>query len=234
MRKNPDYATLQRNYSPAHWGMMLADAERAYLWPCPMLAQLAHIYAPHCPEDWIDQHITALFLSSASRDSEMAQCAIAAFVPAFAASVAHYKLSELMLFFGRYKAGLYDHSLYAFDPRRIGLSFHSEFLPERRRELALIAQRHEAQQQAREERLRREHAISIGQWQSLSRQATYSVRMRFLVPLDSTHARIICRYLGLPSPPREAELTLRLTRHKARLLLHWQSLRRIIITDSWL
>lgn len=213
---------------------MLANAPRAYQWPCPTLGALAQIYNPHCPEDWIDLHITALFLSSVSHDSELAQCAIAAFVPAFAASVLPYKLSELMLFFARYKAGLYDRSLYAFDPRRIGLSFHTEFLTERKRELALIEQRAEAKRQAREQQLRSFHSISLAQWQSLARRDTFCVTMLLLVPLSSQPSRIICHYLGLPFPPTQPQLTFRTTRHQARLLQHWQSEHRITITDSWL
>lgn len=43
-----------------------------------------------------------------------------------------------MLFFSRYKAGCYDNSYYAFDPRRIGIAFHKEFLQERNKAIAKI------------------------------------------------------------------------------------------------
>lgn len=52
-----------------------------------------------------------------------------------------YKLTELMLFFARYKAGKYDNSFSSFDARRIGNAFFKEFVPERNYELDAIHRR---------------------------------------------------------------------------------------------
>ena len=81
--------------------------------------------------------ITALFGSSSNKDVELA-CEIKLFSDSFASQVGIYKLSELMLFFSRYKAGVYDNSYSTFDTRRIGAAFFKEFLPQRLSELRRI------------------------------------------------------------------------------------------------
>ncbi len=43
-----------------------------------------------------------------------------------------------MLFFSKYRAGMYDESYIQFSPKRIGNCFFSKFLPERNRMLARI------------------------------------------------------------------------------------------------
>ncbi len=60
------------------------------------------------------------------------------FCQSFASQVKAYKLSELMLFFARYKAGKYDNSFASFDARRIGNAFFKEFNSERNYELDAI------------------------------------------------------------------------------------------------
>ena len=65
------------------------------------------------------------------------------FAASFAKETSIFKLSELMLFFARYKAGKYDNSYYSFDTRRIGNAFFKEFLPERQRELDRITKEEE-------------------------------------------------------------------------------------------
>ena len=60
---------------------------------------------------------------------------IKTFSDSFVSVVDGFKLSELMLFFARYKAGCYDNSFSTFDTKRIGNAFRKEFIPERNREL---------------------------------------------------------------------------------------------------
>ena len=75
--------------------------------------------------------------ASSKADKTLAD-SIGIFANTFAAEVRTYKLSELMLFFARYKAGVYDNSYATFDTRRIGNAFFKEFLPQRAAELAAI------------------------------------------------------------------------------------------------
>jgi nitrite reductase/ring-hydroxylating ferredoxin subunit len=79
----------------------------------------------------------ALYGSSSNQSKGVAD-GIPLFSASFAAEAGRYKLSELMLFFARYKAGRYDKSFSTFDCRRIGNSFFREFLPDRTDELYRI------------------------------------------------------------------------------------------------
>lgn len=81
--------------------------------------------------------VTGLFGASSSREKGNAD-GIHVFSEAFAAQVKGFKLSELMLFFARYKAGRYDNSYASFDARRIGNAFFKEFVNERNAELDRI------------------------------------------------------------------------------------------------
>lgn len=90
--------------------------------------------------NWIDIQVSALFGASSKADKTLAD-SIGIFANTFAAEVRTYKLSELMLFFARYKAGVYDNSYATFDTRRIGNAFFKEFLPQRAQELAAIERR---------------------------------------------------------------------------------------------
>lgn len=87
--------------------------------------------------NWIDIQVSALFGASSKADPELAK-GIGIFANTFAAEVRTYKLSELLLFFARYKAGVYDNSYATFDTRRIGNAFFREFVPQRAKELAEI------------------------------------------------------------------------------------------------
>ena len=82
--------------------------------------------------------VTGLFGASSSREKGNAD-GIHVFCEAFAAQVKGFKMSELMLFFARYKAGRYDNSYASFDARRIGNAFFKEFVKERNSELDTIS-----------------------------------------------------------------------------------------------
>ena len=97
---------------------------------CPTLAAYDRLYGEGCAEDWVCMQITVLFAASSSREKGLVD-GIRLFASAFAGEVRQYKLSELMLFFARYKAGKYDNSYASFDAKRIGNAFFKEFLKER-------------------------------------------------------------------------------------------------------
>lgn len=125
---------VERQFSPTHWGYTLANPDRAYIASCPTLATYDKLYGEGCAEDWVCTQITVLFAASASRERGLAD-GIRLFASAFAAEVRQFKLSELMLFFARYKSGKYDNSYASFDAKRIGNAFFKEFLKERTYEL---------------------------------------------------------------------------------------------------
>jgi hypothetical protein len=104
--------------------------------------QYSSIYGEKMAERWVYMQIMALYGASSSTDKGIAD-GIQLFAASFSSQVASFKLSELMLFFARYKAGKYDNSYYSFDTRRIGNAFFKEFLPERQRELDRITKEEE-------------------------------------------------------------------------------------------
>lgn len=139
---------------------MTRSPERAYTWVCPSVAALADIYGRNCPLMWMDAQVTHLFLTSASRDAAGAEAQTRAFVEAFTGTSGAYRLSEMMLFFARYKAGVYGRSFALFDLRGVGQAFHQEFLPDRKRELATIEDKLLSRRMASMAERRSEHCTS--------------------------------------------------------------------------
>ena len=104
---------------------------------CPTLADIHAVFGATCAAFWVWGQLLALYGLSANKDKATAD-GIKPFAEVFAPQLKPYKLSELMLFFARYKAGVYDNSYSTFDTRRIGNAFFKEFLPQRAAELAAI------------------------------------------------------------------------------------------------
>lgn len=158
--KNPTFEAVMRNYSPANWGVVAQSARRAYLWVCPTVGALAPLFGPRCPVMWLDEQVTHLFLTSQSRDASAAAAQIETFVSSFVGTVTEFKLTEVMLFLARYKAGVYGRSFAAFDVRNVGQTFHHEFVQQRRQELQAIEAEATAGRDGEERRLRAAHAVS--------------------------------------------------------------------------
>lgn len=135
--KLPNLSEVEKRFSPVYWGYTSSIPEKAYKAVCPTVSELDELYGSGSSSYWINVQITALFGSSSNRDVELI-CGIKLFSDSFASQVGIYKLSELMLFFSRYKAGTYDNSYSTFDTRRIGGAFFKEFLPQRLSELTRI------------------------------------------------------------------------------------------------
>lgn len=124
-------------FSPANWGYTIANPKNAYKADCPTLASYDNIYGEGVAAEWVYIQVLALYGSSNCKDIGVAD-GIKLFAESFAYEVKAYKLSELMLFFARYKAGKYDNSFASFDARRIGHAFFSEFVKERNYEIDAI------------------------------------------------------------------------------------------------
>ena len=138
---------------------------------CPTLVSYAKTYGEDCPSDWIYLQVLALYGSSGNKEKGVAD-GIRLFAQAFAQEVKTYKLSELMLFFARYKAGKYDNSYSSFDAKRIGNAFFSEFVKERNIELDRIT-RERTQQEIENRRFTPpEGYTSLSWYQELKRRAS--------------------------------------------------------------
>ena len=127
-------------FAPIQWGYTLQNPERAYMADCPTLMQYDALYGQGSSEFWVELQVSGIFGASSSREKGVAD-GIRIFCQSFAAETKGFKLSELMLFFARYKAGRYDNSFASFDARRIGNAFFKEFIPDRNRELDAISRR---------------------------------------------------------------------------------------------
>lgn len=161
---------IERQFSPNNWGYTLANTEKAYQANCPTLLDYGKLYGAHYPSDWVYLQVLALYGSSSSKDKGIAD-GIHLFAQSFAQEVKSYKLSELMLFFARYKAGKYDNSFASFDAKRIGNAFFSEFVKERSRELDRIT-RERNQAEIEERRFTPPEGYSSFSWyQELKRRA---------------------------------------------------------------
>lgn len=134
MTKWKDPSDIERVFSPRNWGYVARYPDKAYSTNCPSLQQCDELYGEGNAELWVYAQILALFGSSSSKDPGVVD-GIMIFAQSFAYEVRFYKLSELMLFFARYKAGKYDNSFSQFDARRIGNAFFKEFCIERAREI---------------------------------------------------------------------------------------------------
>ncbi len=145
--------------------------ERAYMAAFrPTLHAVAEQYGQAAATAWTEAQITALFCASASRDTRMVET-IRPSAAAFAAEAAPYSLPELLLFFGRYRAGRYDSSFSAFDARRIGTAFRTEFLPHRALELAAIERRELRERRERAEFTPPDGYTSLSWYEHLKRRA---------------------------------------------------------------
>ena len=167
--KNP--SDVERQFSSNNWGYALSNPDKAYLAECPTLVSYEKVYGEGVSAAWIALQVITLYGASNCKDVGIAD-GIKLFAQAFAQEVKTYKLSELMLFFARYKAGRYDNSYASFDAKRIGNAFFHEFVKERNNELDRIT-RQQNQQEIEERSFTPPKGYSSYSWyQELKRRAS--------------------------------------------------------------
>ena len=128
---------VDAKFNPKHWNYALSNVEKAYTSDSPTLYGYAKKFGSKCAAAWVYMQVLALYGASINKDVNVGQ-SIISFAETFSTQVKGFRLSELMVFFARYRAGKYDNSYASFDSRRIGNAFFKEFLPERNQELAAI------------------------------------------------------------------------------------------------
>lgn len=166
--KNSPTTFLQR-YGPTRWATVLNYPLTAYVADVPLLGDLNET-VPGAARLWIKTQVLALFFTSEARDKSTVD-GIDFFAGCFAPEVYNYKLTELMLFFSRYKAGRYDNSYATFDSRRIGHAFFKEFLPERRAEMERMERRQANERKEAERWTPPEGYTSLTWYQECKRRA---------------------------------------------------------------
>jgi hypothetical protein len=171
LTKWKSHSDVERQFSPNNWGYALSHPDKAYLAECPTLLSYERTYGEGVSADWIRLQVLTLYGSSNSKDIGIAD-GIKLFAQSFAQEVKNFKLSELMLFFARYKAGKYDNSYASFDAKRIGNAFFTEFIKERNRELDRIT-REQVQSEIEERRFTPPDGYTSFSWyQELKRRAS--------------------------------------------------------------
>lgn len=141
-------SSLETKYSPAKIAYVSHNWEKAYTAECPSLGAVASELGADVASLWIEAQITALYGSSSNKEKGIVD-GIHFFAISFTGYVLNFKLTEIMLFFARYKAGKYNNSYATFDTQKIGNAFFKEFLPERNYELDRLI-RDEIQREIRE------------------------------------------------------------------------------------
>lgn len=161
MKKYLSPSDIDNAFCPANWGYVMNNVEKAYLAECPTLYDYEEKFGVEYASMWIRCQVMALYGSSSNSDKGVAD-GIKLFSDSFASQVKMFKLSELMLFFARYKAGKYDNSYLSFDARRIGNAFFKEFIKDRNYELDRININSE------QERIERRRFVAPDGYNSLS------------------------------------------------------------------
>lgn len=170
MTKYQTFSQIEKVYSPVFWGHVIANPDKAYTSDTPTMNDCFDAFGEPEAALWINAQITALYGTSSNRDSGVVD-GISIFSHSFAAEVRRFKLTELMLFFARYKAGKYDNSYASFDARRIGNAFFKEFLPERNRELDRITRELEQKRIEQRRFTPPEGYTSLSYYQEIKRRA---------------------------------------------------------------
>ena len=161
--KYPSPSDVERSFSPVFWDYTLANPEKAYMSDCPTLSNYDKVYGEDSSQIWVNGQITGLFGMSSEKDGTKAET-INMFSKCFAKEVGLYKLSELMLFFGRYAAGRYDNCWQTFDTHKIGSAFFKEFLPQRQKELEIYEAKRNQENVSKDVEEWKKSSISYKEW----------------------------------------------------------------------
>ena len=233
MDQHPSFDHLSARYAKKHWAKIIQVPLRAYTATCPLLGHLDELYGTGRAEEWVAQQLIELLVTTNTQAGEKTWEAIRTFVASFAVTARAFKLTELMLFFARYKGGLYDSSYITFDVRRIGHTFFHEFLPQRRTELGAVEEKRAAERARRERAARSSHAVSYEHFLQSPDTTRYGIRLQFLHPLTSTIVQDLCTAFHLPFPPARPVVEAVVTKAEMAQLTPHVMAREVSVEDSW-
>lgn len=158
LAKYGDRETFLRTYNPDTQITVCADRERCFMGDYPTLAELRRAYGDSVPAVWLIPQLLDLSEFCGCRNKlsgkPLEQCA-----DVIAAEFYFLKVSELMLFFQRFKSGRYGVFYGSVDPLVITTSLRA-FLAERNVEIG----HYEEAERDRQEREHRKNAISYEEY----------------------------------------------------------------------
>lgn len=145
-------------YSPSCQMEICGDSSLCFFGSYPTLADLRRDYGTNAPLTWLVPQLTDLAVYSGSRDKlSKEQYKECAFV--IATEYYYLKVSELMLFFHRFKTGRYGRFYGSVDPLVITTSLR-EFVRER----GIAYEQHEQEERERREKEESKNAITYEEY----------------------------------------------------------------------
>ena len=233
MDRHPTFESLCEHYSSKYWGQLLQTPLRAYEAKGPVLGCINDIYGPGSAEKWVAMQIIEILVTTRAEPNDKVWKAIQSFVASFSSSAHIFKLTELMLFFARYKNGMYETTYAAFDVRNIGQVFFHNFLAERHGELGVVEERRQVERARRERALRKSHAVSYERFRGAPQSTRYGVRLRFCIPLASIAVQDLCATFHIPYPPTSEVVETVVNKGELRALAPHAVAHQIVVEDSW-
>ncbi len=150
--------TFCEQYSPSHQLEICGDSDECFFGHYPTLSELKRDYGKNAPLTWLVPQLTDLAVYCGCKDKlskeQYKECA-------FVISAEYYylKVSELMLFFHRFKTGRYGRFYGSVDPLVITTSLRA-FVKER----GLSIERHCQELREKEEAEHRKRVISYEEY----------------------------------------------------------------------
>lgn len=145
-------------YSPSHQMEVCGDTDICFFGDYPTLAVLKRDYGKKAPLTWLVPQLADLAVYCGCKDklseNQYEECAFV-----IATEYFYLKVSELMLFFHRFKAGRYGRFYGSVDPLVITTSLR-EFIRERGMEI----ERHDQEERERKEAEHRKNVITHKQY----------------------------------------------------------------------
>lgn len=158
-------------YSPGYQLEICGDSDLCFFGDYPTLAALKRDYGMNAPLTWLIPQLTDLAIYSGSRDKlSKEQYKECAFV--IATEYYYLKVSELMLFFHRFKTGRYGRFYGSVDPLVITTSIR-EFVRER----GTAIERHDQEERERREAEGRKNAVT---WEEYCMKEYGTIRPRVI------------------------------------------------------
>ena len=152
--RNEQLVRFCEQYSPSYQMEICGDSDTCFFGEYPTLAVLRRDYGKNAALAWLVPQLTNLTVYCGCKDKlnkeQYKECAFA-----IATEFYFLKVSELMLFFHRFKTGRYGRFYGSVDPLVITTSLR-EFVKER----ALAYEQHDQEERERKERESRKKAVT--------------------------------------------------------------------------
>lgn len=152
VKRYGSYAQFYETFSYKHQAAYTMDVKRVFRGSAPTLAMLTDAYGNRAPISWLRDQLTGLS-EFAGVQNKMTQDVVTQLAQTISQTYSFLKVTELMLFFVRYKNGVYGEFYGTVDPMKIGRNLYT-FCQQRQKMLEY----YEREEQARQRNLEYEKA----------------------------------------------------------------------------